>query len=119
MAYPVGHQRRSDTGPGHFDLRRSAPFSLQVAQADGTVYCYRRNSSTGSDLIRDRCAPAGGFPQPNCATPETRSLLSGSPAGLTTVTGATLDGLGGCGATAGFCPGITVWAEFSLMAAKV
>jgi type II secretory pathway pseudopilin PulG len=63
--------------------------SLQVTQSDGTVYCYRSDSS----FIRDHCAPdGGGNPQPSCV-PDTWPLLSGAPVTLTN---------GGKGATISF-----------------
>jgi hypothetical protein len=68
--------------------------SLQVTNAGG-VYCFRRDSSTGTQFLEDR--PGGGQ----------WDLLSGAPVTLSTVAGATLDASNFCGPTAGFCPGRT------------
>jgi len=74
--------------------------SLQVTEADGTVYCYRRDSAaSGTGLIKNTTLPG----QPT----DSWDLLSGAPVTLTTVNGPTVDGAGNCGTTAGFCPGLT------------
>src|SRR6266542_1404654 len=75
--------------------------SLQATQADGTVYCFRRESAaSGTSLIRDVTPPG----QPTSSW----NLLSGAPVTLTTTNGPTVVGAGAlCGTTAGFCPGRT------------